>query len=405
MLLDKPTEVFTSLRLTVVCLFLGMILVFLGTMAQEPLGLYYAQETFFRSLFVPAAPMAAALKKALQMVHIYLPPSTAAEVVAGSQFPVFPGGYLVGSVLVINLIAAQLSRFRFTRDKLGIWMVHVGLILLLLGQLLTDVWARESSLHLRDGDTKNYSENDREAELAIVDTTGEKSDRVYSFPAEKLANKEEVRHASLPFTIRVKKYFPNSVVRERQANSAEPAASTQGVGTMATVGELPKTTTMDRRDIPSAVIELASAEQSLGTWLVSEYVQEPQQIILGERTFVLSMRPRRFYKPFSIQLLEFRHDIYPGTQIPKNFSSRVRLNRPDTGESRDVLIYMNNPLRYAGETYYQASFDTDNKGTILQVVRNPSWLTPYLACVMVGLGLMVQFATHLLGFTLKRRTA
>ena len=66
---------------------------------------------------------------------------------------------------------------------------------------------------------------------------------------------------------------------------------------------------------------------------------------------------------------------------------------------------MNNPLRYAGETYYQSGFDPDNRGTILQVVHNPSWLTPYLSCVLVGVGLLVQFATHLLGFAFKRRTA
>ena len=52
--------------------------------------------------------------------------------------------------------------------------------------------------------------------------------------------------------------------------------------------------------------------------------------------------------PFSLQLLKFHHDIYPGTDIPKNFSSRVRLQSLDTGENREVLIYMNNPLRYAG---------------------------------------------------------
>jgi hypothetical protein len=83
----------------------------------------------------------------------------------------------------------------------------------------------------------------------------------------------------------------------------------------------------------------------------------------------------------------------------------VALNRPDTGENRETLIYMNNPLRYAGETFYQSGFDPDNQGTILQVVHNPSWLTPYFSCVLVGFGLIVHFAMHLLGFTLKRRTA
>ena len=45
---------------------------------------------------------------------------------------------------------------------------------------------------------------------------------------------------------------------------------------------------------------------------------------------------------------------------------------------------MNQPLRYAGETFYQASFANDDRTSILQVVRNPGWLLPYIACAMVG---------------------
>jgi hypothetical protein len=41
----------------------------------------------------------------------------------------------------------------------------------------------------------------------------------------------------------------------------------------------------------------------------------------------------------------------------------------------------------------------------LEVVTNPSWLTPYLAVIMVGLGLIIQFGMHLIGFATKRRTA
>ena len=119
----------------------------------------------------------------------------------------------------------------------------------------------------------------------------------------------------------------------------------------------------------------------------------------------MTLRPHREYKPYSLKLIDFRHDKYPGTEIPKNFSSRVQLHNPSTGEQREVLIYMNNPLRYGGATYYQASFDTDNQGSILQVVRNPSWLTPYLACVLVSAGLVTQFLMHLVGFLGKRKVA
>jgi hypothetical protein len=151
------------------------------------------------------------------------------------------------------------------------------------------------------------------------------------------------------------------------------------------------------------VIELVTPQGSLGSYLVSTYLAHPQELTRNGRRYQLELRPVRYYKPFTLHLLEFRHDKYPGTEIPKNFSSRVRVQRPDTGEDREVLIYMNNPLRYNGETYYQASFDQDNQGTILQVVRNPGWLTPYFACVLVAAGLVVQFVSHLMGFAARRK--
>lgn len=380
--LDRLIKVFTSLRLTVVCLALGLLLVFFGTLAQVDLGLYKAQNEFFRSFLIYWGPKGASWK-----------------------VPIFPGGYLIGGVLLINLFASQFKRFVFTPSKIGLWMVHVGLILLLLGQLLTDLLSRESTLHLREGEARNYSETEREAELAVSDVTDPATDKVVAITQGVLTRQQSIRPGDLPFTVQVKQFFANSTVEERAASAAQPPAATQGIGPRATVKELPRVTEMDRRDVPSAVVEIVTPQGSLGTWLVSEFIEQPQSFTLDNRTYELALRPRRHYKPYSIQLLKFQHDVYPGTDVPKNFSSRVLLQRPGTGEKREVLIYMNSPLRYAGETYYQSGFDPDNHGTILQVVHNPSWLTPYLSCVLVGLGLVVQFATHLLGFTRKRRAA
>ena len=380
--LDRLVNFFTSLRLTVVCLVLALVLVFWGTLAQVDLGLYKAQNEFFRSFIIYWGPKGASWR-----------------------VPVFPGGYLVGGVLLLNLLATQVRRNSFKANKMGLWMVHVGLILLLLGQLLTDLLSRESTLHLRNGETRNYSETERDAELAVVDTTDPNADKVVAIPQGVLANEKSIQPGDLPFTIRVKQFYGNSRVEDRATDAAQPPAATQGVGLRATVRGLPHVTTMDTRDVPSAVVEVETPQGSLGTWLVSEYVEVPQSFSCNNRTYQLALRQRRLYKPYSIQLVKFQHDVYPGTDIPKNFSSRVLLQHPKTGEKREVLIYMNNPLRYSGETYYQSGFDPDNKGTILQVVHNPSWLTPYLSCVLVGVGLLVQFATHLFGFSFKRRTA
>jgi hypothetical protein len=41
---------------------------------------------------------------------------------------------------------------------------------------------------------------------------------------------------------------------------------------------------------------------------------------------------------------------------------------------------------------------------VLSVVRNPSWLTPYIGCTMVAAGLLIQFLTHLVKFVSKKKT-
>jgi hypothetical protein len=106
------------------------------------------------------------------------------------------------------------------------------------------------------------------------------------------------------------------------------------------------------------------------------------------------MRARREYLPYALTLKDFRHDVYPGTDLPKNFSSLVHLSGRD-GEERDVLIYMNQPLRHDGKAFYQASFGEGDRLSVLQVVENPGWLLPYVSCVLVTLGLLVHFAIAL----------
>jgi ABC-type transport system involved in cytochrome c biogenesis permease subunit len=92
--------------------------------------------------------------------------------------------------------------------------------------------------------------------------------------------------------------------------------------------------------------------------------------------------------------------------MAKNFSSLVQLVDPAKGENREVKIWMNHPLRYAGETFFQSSFDKDTeKTTVLQVVRNPSWVFPYIACVVGAIGLCAHFGVNLAEFARRRAKA
>ncbi len=378
-------DLFTSLKLTIVCLAAAMILIFAGTLAQVHLGIHEAQQRYFHSLFVwwPAE---------------------------GRSFriPVFPGGHLIGAVLLVNLIAAHARRFRWTWRKLGIHLTHAGLIIMLAGGLFTDLFAVESHMRLEGGETKNYSEDALLTELAVIDTTGADLDQVTAIPEAVLRRAGTIDHWSLPFRIVVRNFYQNSRLKMASdgENQIRPIAN-RGPGAQIAVESAPRATGVDERDIVTAAVEIISRESgnSLGTWLVSDALGAPQTFSCGGRTWRLVLRPARYYEPYSVTLQRFTHERYAGTEIPKNFSSRVTLIDPERSVDRDVLIYMNHPLRYRGETFYQAGFQKDDKATILQVVHNPSFLAPYIACVIVAAGLLVQFGSHLVGFSRKRRAA
>src|SRR4051794_24397201 len=269
MFLDRTIKFLTSLRLTVVCLCLGLVLVFFGTLAQVDLGLYKAQNDFFRSFLVWWSPKGADWK-----------------------MPVFPGGYLLGSVLLLNLVAAHIKRFSLAKKKIGIFMIHAGLILLLLGQLLTDMLSVESGLHLRVGESRNYSEEDLRFELAVIDASDPDSDKVVTVANSLLVPNKVIRHAELPFVIQVDNYFPNSMVSPTndEAKSFQASPANQGTGVGLWLKAQPKVTSTDFRDMPSGVVEIIGDQGSSGKWLVSSFLN-PQPFTFNKRTYQLALRP------------------------------------------------------------------------------------------------------------------
>src|SRR5260221_246793 len=386
-MLDHLIKLLTSLRLTVVCLGCALVLVFFGTLAQVNEGLYLAQNRWFRSFFVWWEPGG-----------------------GGWRLPLFPGGYLIGTVLLVNLTAAHVKRFQLTWKKLGIHVAHGGIILLLVSQPATDLLSKETQMRFAEGETRDYSESAFHSELVFMtDASVEGEDDIIAVPESMLKPKQEIQHEKLPFLVRVEKFYPNSVLRQRgpMVDTDAPPA-TKGIGAKVVLTRIAETRSMDERNLPTAIVELAAPQGSLGTWLVSTRLTEPEELKLGDKTWRFALRPERAYNPFSVQLLKTTHEVYRGTEKPKNFQSRVRVENPARHENREVDIYMNNPLRYEGLTFYQYQMNDSNPSQItstLQVVKNPGWLTPYLGCILVAAGLVFQFMTHLVGFIKKRAFA
>jgi hypothetical protein len=370
---------FTSLKLTIFCLGCAMVLVFLGTIDQVNIGVYEAENRYFKSFFL-----------------FFTPPHTELKI------PWFPGGYIVGSLLLINLIAAHIARFKLSWKKTGIVLLHSGLILLLVGQLFADLFVDlESQLRLDQGETKNYTESFYFDELAIIDTTGANSDRVISIPGSRLSKGGRIDLPVDDLRVVVNEYYPNSALIN-PSRLPQPTYPHLSIGPMAVAVELEKTYKQNERNLPAAAFSVFQKDQLIGSWRLAAGFPRPIAFQAGSKNYQAVLRPKRFYKPFAITLVQFRHDRYAGTDLAKNFSSRIRLVDPTKHEDRESLIFMNNPLRYGGFTFYQAGFDNNDTTTVLQVAQNPSWLVPYISCALIVVGMLLQFGMHLQSFVRRR---
>jgi len=369
--LKQAARALSSLQLTIVCLALLMLLVAACTLLQVPLGTHLAVERTIRTAII-----------------WWTTPD-------GVRLPVFPGGGIVGGVLLVNLLFAQFLRLERSWRKAGMWLAHIGLALLFLGEFSTALFQVESQMPIEVGQTRDYSEDVRLSELAVSDVTDPKTDDVTSIPESWLKPGAEIAHPeSMPFTLLVKRWYKNADFGMRKPEDP-PSEATAGVGANVSVREAPEVTADDAQNAPAALVEVKDGTQSLGTFWLSSALGAPQGFEHGGKTWRFALRPRRYYLPFSLTLKEFHHDIYPGTDIPKNFSSLVRLSDADAHEDRDALVYMNHPLRYGGKTFYQASFGKGDRLSVFQVVRNPGWLIPYLSCALVALGMALHFGQKL----------
>jgi ABC-type transport system involved in cytochrome c biogenesis permease subunit len=446
-LVKKIIAPIASLRLTVVLLSLAMLVILAGTTAQEHMGIWQVQEKYFHSWACKID-----LDLLFPLVQTHIP----------GAIPML-GGYSLIALLLVNLVSAHALRFKvspwdivllpalgfllailwawqnnqavwllalsivvavgFTagvfavhKKRGGVILIHLGLILLLVGELLTSVIAVESRMTIDEGESASYSYDLREPELVLADASSPHQDTVYAIDNSNLSAGSIVADAKLPggIQVRVDRFYPNSALMRAEAPSAAdaPPVTKPVVLDGVKVAAVPQARftgageDASQVDTPSAYITLLNKSgQAIGTYLASTRLDATRIDVEG-KPFDLSLRFRRYYVPFRLELKDFRFDRYVGTNTPKNYSAHVRLVDPQRNEDREVTISMNNPLRHAGLTFYQASFDDrTEKTTHLQVVRNPGWLVPYVSCLVGTVGLVSHFGIVLVNFLRKRKAA
>ena len=449
-------EALASLKLTVALFALSIVLVLAGTLAQVDQGIWIIMSRYFRAWWVP-------IEFGLFFPRDWKVPYA---------LP-FPGGWTLGGLLLANLLAAHALRFKIKarggrlyaglglgalgtavvllalsgrggvesfyaqlvvssvgslillpasmllfNQRAGVVLLHAGIIVMLVSELLTGLYAREANMVLEEGSFANHISDSRHYELAFIDASDPARDRVVVVPQELMqrhkprmsatgevtAPGEFFSHPLLPVRVRIDAFYSNATLegtpgRGGPAKPDRPNLATRGAGREVGLRMDPRATGTgeDNVEYPAAYVTFETPEGGpIGTHMLSCMWNAPvDEFEVGGRKWKPVLRFRREYLPFEVHLSEARHDVFTGTDIPRNFSSRVRIEDRERGRSRDALISMNNPLRYRGETMFQFQMAAGEGRSVLQVVRNPAWGGPYVSCVVVALGMLMHFGLSL----------
>ncbi len=307
---------------------------------------------------------------------------------------------LVGCALLFN-------------KRAGIALLHGGIALLMFSEFFVSYYAEEQQMTLTEGQTIAYSRDIRSVEMAITTLVTGTRDSVVVVPV--VSKGKTTRYTQggtialegLPFDAEIIRFDKNSTLRE--VRPGEKNLATAGMGERYIAEPAPSQGSVQRggMDMASLYVKLTNRKtgDDLGTLLLSQHFSSMRILMnsvgVDRKGFGLGLRFKRFYKPYEVTLIDVRKDDYVGTSMPRNYSSQVRLKDPTRNVDLEAKIWMNNPLRYAGETFYQSGYNRGRRGTessTLQVVKNTGWMIPYVSCMIVATGMLAHFFVILVGF-------
>ncbi len=283
--------------------------------------------------------------------------------------------------------------------KLGLWIVHCGLLLLLIGGFITQTLAVESQLTLAEGETGHFTTSYSDWEVAFWKTHGD-TNEVLAYVDRDLRPGKTLDLGPYPAQLKVEQYFGNAeAFTDRVTGGAKPFMNASGVAYM----ESRKPEKEAVANAPGLLATLSENGKVDRKILLYGLEDKPLVLKIGGQPVFCQLRRKHYPLSFAIKLTQFLRTLHPGTEIAKSYESSVELQ--DGLSSRSVRIWMNNPLRYLGYTFFQASFSEDKDGqrSTFAVVTNPGRVLPYASSLMVFGGMLIHFIIRFLGYV--KRTA
>ncbi|MCA9198503.1 MAG: hypothetical protein KDA87_13240, partial [Planctomycetales bacterium] len=320
-------------------------------------------------------------------------------------------GAAAGVILMIGAVLLY-------RRKAGVVVLHLGIGLMMFGQWFVSQYDVEQQITITEGETRAYAQDIRSLELAVIDSNNSEyagKDDVRAIPLTKnaktteFANGATVQLDGLPFRIEVVEFLRNS--RIEQGPSEKYADQIQGNGQRWHVDEMKAASGVksDSVDLAAVYVRIKDdQDKDLGVYLLSqsqlfmrggaELSFDAQRFDVAGQAYDIQLRFKRLYKPYEIKLIDVAKKDYLGTTMARAYESTISIN----GETDVRKIWMNNPLRFSGETFYQTNYFMDpftgQETSTLQVVKNHGWMIPYVSCMISIIGMTYHFILTLANY-------
>jgi len=340
-----------------------VMLVVIGTVSQKFFGLQASLETYFSAWFIQPMDM-----------PVYL-----------------PSGRLIMAIIMVNLSAKLIIATKWKAKLLGINITHLGVILLMIGGVLTAYTTTEGNLAIQEGKSSSTFKDFHQLELAVTDRSPKDHDAITTFSDGFFASGQTFTDSATPLTFKVTQFYKNCKPTARP--KPEQAEQFKQRASQVKLKELP--TDKNDRNAGGIEVEITGATPAdNGTYLFFNHPQWGTTTITDRngKTYEIALRPRHYELPFTLKLKDFEKLDHAGTMMARAFSSKVTIT--EDGHSEDIKIYMNHPLRRGGYTLYQSSFDQSNPSgietSVFQVVHNKGRLMPYFAVIVITLGLLIH---------------
>lgn len=328
-----------------------MAYIIAGTVAQKYIGLYEATKVFF------AAPV----------IWLY-----------GFPLPGFP---ILLAIITINISCKLIFKSPWRVQNAGVIITHIGVLVLLVGGLFTALFSSEGYIAIGEGEQKSIVSDYHMREFAVTD--GENK-TLHQIKHDQLHIGDVKQFQDIPFSIKVLNHCVNCKIIGRED------ATENHVGMAQHMALIPDRLEMQNEEnFAGLTLEIDNDGQKEIYVLLEDIPQYPT-IITGDNTYRLKLQRAQRELPFSVRLLDFEKTVHPGTDVAKEYESRVLVQDGDT--SWETTISMNAPLRYKGYTFFQSSFLNSPAGevSVLAVVWNVGHAFPYISGLVLSFGLILH---------------